>query len=131
MPNLAVKGLPSGEEGRWLIRVNREHRSGVDRYGVAKITNLENEKSLYVLVLGHEENDAIFIPYDIRTRLGLVKGAKLNFKIDKVGLWGKLRWYVGSPDPAVHVPAWIAIGGVLLAIFGILMTVPSLVCPAA
>lgn len=126
MPTLAVKGLPSGEEGRWLIRVNRKHRSDVERYGVARITNLENQQSLYVLVLGHDDDDAIFMPYDIRTALGLSKGATLNFEIDKVGWWGKLLWYVRTPDPAVHVPAWIAVGGALLAILGILVAMPSL-----
>lgn len=124
MPNLAVKGLPSGEEGRWLIRVNRKHRSGVERYGVARITNLQNQVSLHVLVLGHDDEDAIFMPYDIRTALGLSKGATLNFEIEKVGWWGKLLWYVGTPDPAVHVPAWIAVGGAFLAILGILTTMP-------
>lgn len=29
---------------------------------------------------------------------------------------GELFWYVNSPDPARHIPAWMAVGGLFLAL---------------
>ena len=73
------------------------------------------------------DDSAIFMPYDIRTALGVPKHGKLDFCVDKAGCWAKLCWYVGSPDPAVHIPAWIAIVGIVLAIVGLIVGVMSVV----
>ncbi len=128
MPRLKVKGLPSGDAGRLLVRLNHAHRSGVPRFGIARISNLANGKSQNVLLLGHDDEDAIFMPYDIRNALSIDKGGKLDFSIQKVSICGKLKWYIHSIDPAVHVPAWIAVIGIILAIAGLLIGLLSLVC---
>jgi hypothetical protein len=119
MPKLPVKSLPSGDSGRLLVRLNHAHRSGVARYGIARITNNANAKSLNVLLLGHDQADAIFMPYDIREALNVDKGGSLDFSIKKVWWLGRLLWYVNSIDPAVHVPAWIAVTGLVLALIGL------------
>ena len=116
------------EAGRWLVRLNIKHRAGVERYGVARLTNNANGRALYVLLLGHDRDDAIFMPYDIRERLAALKGGKLDFSLRKVGLWGLLHWYVRSPDPAVCIPAWIAVIGLLLAVLGLVLATLPLIC---
>lgn len=126
MYSLPVKGLPHSDNGRLLVRLNFKCRNKIPRYGIAKLTNKDNEKSEIVLVLGHDNDKAIFMPYDIRKALDLEKGSKLNFAIHKVTPWGKLCWYLGSPDPAVHVPAWIAVGGLILAIASIIIGIVSI-----
>lgn len=118
MPKLPVEGLPSGDAGRLLVRLNYKHRRGVPRYGVAKLSNNANRKSLDVLLLGHDREDAIFMPYDIRVALGVANSGALDFSVEKVGQLGKVRWYLNSPDPAVHVPAWIAVFSLILAVVG-------------
>lgn len=119
MPRLHVEGLPSGDAGRMLVRLHHEHRSGVERFGIARLSNRANGKSLDVLLLGHERADAIFMPFDIRERLGATKAGELDFSIRRVGWIGKLRWYVSSPDPAVHIPGLIAVIGMALAVIGL------------
>jgi hypothetical protein len=128
MAKLNVEGPQASETGRWMVRLNIKHRAGVERYGVARLTNNANGKSLNVLLLGHNRDDAIFMPYDIRERLGIAKGGELDFSVRKVGLWGLLSWYVRSPDPAVFIPAWIAVVGLGLAIAGLLLSALPLVC---
>ncbi|EGD58247.1 hypothetical protein Y88_0299 [Novosphingobium nitrogenifigens DSM 19370] len=128
MAKLRVEGPQASEAGRWMVRLNVKHRSGVERYGVARLTNNANGKALDVLLLGHNRVDAIFMPYDIRERLGIDKGGELDFSLRKVGLWGLLRWYVRSPDPAVFIPAWIAVIGLALAIVGLGLAALPLVC---
>lgn len=128
MPKLSVEGPQASEAGRFLVRLNIRHRAGIERYGVARLTNNANRKGLDVLLLGHDRDDAIFMPYDIRELLGIAKGGELDFSLRKVGLWGLLRWYVRSPDPAVSIPAWIAVIGLALAIVGIVLAALPLIC---
>ncbi len=128
MPKLRVEGPQASEAGRWLVRLNIRYRAGVERYGVARLTNNANGQGLDILLLGHDRDDAIFMPYDIRERLGVAKGGELDFSLRKVGLWGLLRWYVRSPDPAVSIPAWIAVIGLFLAIVGIVLAALPLIC---
>ena len=78
MAQLPVKALPSNDSGRLLVRVNKAYRAGIPRYGIAKLTNTENSKSFRVLVLGHDDASAIFMPYDIREALGVDKGRNLR-----------------------------------------------------
>ena len=127
MPKLPVKGLPEGDNGRLLVRLNRQHREGIDRYGLAKITNNANQKSMIILVLGHDDEDAIFMPYDIRTGLAVSRAERLDFSIAKIGMPGKVLWYVNSPDPAVYIPAWIAVVGTILAVLGLVIGVIPLI----
>lgn len=76
MHELSVKPLPSGDVGRLLVRLNHTYRDGVDRYGIAKITNEQNGKSPLVLMLGHDDDSRIYMPFDIRRALGVNPGAK-------------------------------------------------------
>jgi len=126
MPKLRVFGLPIGDAGRHLIRLHHSHRGGINRFGIARLVNEENGKSLHVLVLGHAEEDRIFMPFDIRERLDIEKGATLHFSIRRSGSLGKLHWYLASPDPAVHLPAWLTIIGLGLALVGLALTIPPL-----
>ncbi|MEP4038509.1 hypothetical protein [Pseudophaeobacter sp.] len=119
MAQLSVKALRSNDSGRLLVRVNKACRAGVPRYGIAKLTDTENSKSVRVLVLGHDAASAIFMPYDIREALGVDKGGNLNFTIKKIGWLGKIWWLLRTPDPAVHVPARLALISVLLGAIGI------------
>ena len=128
MPKLEVEALPSGDSGRHLVRLNHTHRSGIARYGIARIANNANGRSLNVLLLGHDRSDAIFMPFDLREGLGVAKGGELDFSISKVELCGKMGWYVGSIDPAIHIPAWIAVIGLILAIFGLGIGILSIIC---
>ncbi len=125
MTNLPVKVLPPNDTGRLLVRLNSKYRAGIPRYGIARLTNSQNDKSLRVLVLGHDDDTAIFMPYDIRESLGIEKGASLQFTVQKAGWLGKIFWLLGTPDPAVHVPAWLALVSVCLGVFGVIIAMCS------
>ena len=63
------------------------------------------------------------MPFDINSALGMEKGGELEFKVQKVGLSGKFHWFLSFPDPAVHLPAWIATGSIALALLGVLLAI--------
>ncbi len=112
--------------GRLLVRLNDRYRGKIDRYRIVEITNNNNQKSLKVVILGHDSQDAIFMPYDIRTKLGVLKGGELDFDIKSVGLCGSLLWYLSAPDPAVRIPAELTLIGVVLGFLGVLLGAISL-----
>lgn len=125
MTKLPVKALPSNDTGRLLIRLNRKYRNDILRYGIALLTNTKNAKSVKVLVLGHDDEDAIFMPYDIREALGVAKGGNLEFTVKKTGWFGKIDWLLKTPDPAIHIPAWLALASVFLGISGVVIALCS------
>jgi len=118
---LPVKSLPPNDSGRLLVRLNERYRAGIPRYGIAQLTNAKNAKSVRVLFLGHVDDSAIFIPYDIRVALGVDKGGSLEFAVQKIGWLGKVCWLLKTPDPAVHVPAWLALTSVCLGAIGVVI----------
>ena len=119
MTKLRVKVLPTNDSGRLLVRLSVKYRLDIPRYGIARLTNVENRKFERVLVLGHDDDTAIFMPYDIREALGVEKGAELEFLIEEVFWFSKILWLLKSRDPAVHVPAWLALASVLLGALGV------------
>ena len=122
MPTLSVKNLPPNDAGRLLVRLNHKYREGIPRYGIAKIKNSKNDLSVLTLVLGIDDDSSIFMPFDIRHKLRVNKGAELEFQVEKARIIGKLCWYLRSPDPAIHLPGWLAIISVTLAIIGAILT---------
>lgn len=84
MPLLLVAGRPDADLGRMLVRLNHSPRPDIERYGVAELRNKSNGRSELVLVLDHEVVDRIFMPYDIRSRLGVAKGGTHSFEIRPV-----------------------------------------------
>lgn len=116
---LPVKSLSPNDAGRLLVRLNKKYRAGIPRYGIAQLTNSKNAKFISVLILGHDDETAIFMPYDIRKALGVDKGGDLKFTVQKTRWFGKVYWLLGTPDPAVHVPAWLALISVCLGVLGV------------
>jgi hypothetical protein len=125
MTTLPVKPLPSNDNGRLLVRLNTKHRPGIPRYGIVQLTNANNTQSVKVLVLGHDDETAIFMPYDIRKALGADTRSDLEFSIQKVRWFGKIYWLLRTPDPAVHIPARLALISVLLGALGVVIALSS------
>lgn len=98
---LRVKSLSPNDAGRLLVRLNWKYRVGVPRYGIAQLTNSKNAKSVKVLALGHDDETAIFMPYDIRVALGVDKGGELEFTIERTGWFGKVHWLMACIDVSV------------------------------
>ncbi|AMJ60954.1 hypothetical protein [Bosea sp. PAMC 26642] len=117
--NFEVGQAQEGDIGRRRVRVHYKKRSGSSRHGIVVLTAASG-KSVLASVLGHElDQNLILMDYDVRAELGVSKGQKIELIIERAGLLGKLRWYLGNADPAVHIPAWIAIWSLFLGIAGI------------
>lgn len=127
MPELEVKGLDRTEWGSSIIRLHRSHRSGIGRYGVARIVNAADpSRSCDAVLLGHDDETAIYMAFDARQSLGVNKGQRLSFELEELGWFGKLIWYLKTPDPRIYIPAWLAAWSVVLGLLGFLLGVISL-----
>ena len=127
MPTLSVKGLDSSEWGHSIIRLHYKHRRGIGRYGVARIINASDRtRHCDVVLLGHDDETAIFMAYDNREALGVAKGEDLSFEVEELGLLRKLWWYLRTPDPRIYIPAWLAAWSVCLGVIGIVLAIISM-----
>lgn len=127
MPQLDVKGLDRSEWGGSIVRLHHSHRSGIGRYGVARIINTaDRSRSFDAVLLGHDDETAIYMAFDARQSVGIDKGQRLSFDLKELGWFGKLRWYLKTPDPRIYIPAWLAAWSVVLGLLGFLLGVVSL-----
>ena len=78
------------------------------------------------MLLGHDDDSAIYMAFDTRQALGVEKNEPLNFELKALGWFGKMLWYVRTPDPRIYIPAWLAIWSVGLGVIGIVLGVISL-----
>lgn len=132
MPLLKVEGLNRSEWGGSIVRLHYSHRSGMGRYGVARIINKDNlSRSFDAVLLGHDDESAIYMDFDARQALGIEKGAQLNFRLRKLGCLGKLCWYLKAPDPRIYIPAWLAACSVGLGLIGVILGIIALLNVAA
>ncbi|WP_296427235.1 hypothetical protein [Yoonia sp.] len=127
MPQLNVKGLDRSEWGNSIVRLHQSHRSGIGRYGVARIINsADRSRSCDAVLLGHDDENTIYMAFDTRQALGIDKGQRLSFELTELGWLGKLRWYLKTPDPRIYIPAWLAVWSVVLGLLGFLLGVVAL-----
>lgn len=122
MTKLKVKGLEVREWGATIVRLNHTHRNGVKRWEIAKIINNEKSSlSSLVMLLGHDEKNAVFMAYDTRVELGVDEDIELDFSIEKAGLWDRFNWYTSNRDPMVRIPAKLAVLSFGLGVLGVLL----------
>jgi len=78
------------------------------------------------VLLGHDDENTIYMAFDTRQALGIDKGQRLSFELTELGWLGKLRWYLKTPDPRIYIPAWLAVWSVVLGLLGFLLGVVAL-----
>jgi len=64
--------------------------------------------------------------YDTRKALGVEINDKLDFELKEIGWVKKVKWYLNTPDPRIHIPAWLAVWSVGLGAVGMIFGLLSL-----
>ncbi|KZK76640.1 hypothetical protein PsW64_04799 [Pseudovibrio sp. W64] len=119
MPKLKVVKALRNDVGRLIVRVNIDHRDHAKRYDVIEIECQDTSKRILALALGQDCKTSISMPYDVRNEMGVAKNEVYDFTIKKIGIIGALCWWLKSRDPAVRLPAWIAVGSLALGILSL------------
>ena len=127
MAQLIVASAPRQDVGRQIVRINKGHRGKeIARYAVVRVRCHETKRSMLALLLGHDCTGKIFMPFDVREELSVAKGKIYNFDVEPVGRWRTLCWWLSTKDPAVWLPAWLAIGSLMLGVISLVSGVWSL-----
>lgn len=115
--------------GREVARMHWSKRRFASRYDIVRITHDKRQVLVPILGLDGQENTKVAkLGYDLRTRLGIhLSGDNVELTVEQVGWWGQLYWYLSTKDPAVKVPAWLAVWSVLLGFFGLVLALLSIV----
>ncbi|MBR7654833.1 hypothetical protein KCX83_21315 [Brucella oryzae] len=128
---LKVKEAQSDDVERGFIRLHKDERDGADRFDVVRLKTGNEE--LMAIVLPHNEKGTIWINTDGRNDLGVKVSDIREFTISKLNWWGRIKWYCTAKDPAIHVPAWLAVIslglgalGAILGIIGVILGAISL-----
>lgn len=123
---LKVMRSSKTDASRLIVRMNHDYRDGAGRWAVVRIRCADTSKTVLALALGHDTKNAIFLPYDVRSALKVEEGTSYNFQIAKVGWLGTIRWWLCSKDPAVRIPAWLAVWSVGLGAASLIIAIWSL-----
>ncbi|EKF39862.1 hypothetical protein NA8A_23799 [Nitratireductor indicus C115] len=115
-----VGKAPLDDIGRGRVRIHYSRRNGAKRFTVFRISN--GDVFFLASVLGHEEeDDKILLDIDQRADLSVDENGSIELTLTRVGFCGRVRWYLSVPDPAVHVPAWLAVWSVALGALGLIL----------
>lgn len=117
---LKVERVLNGEAGRDLVRINFDDRQGNSRRRDIVELRVDGRRAI-VALLGRDDRGGINIDFDVRKELEVEVGRFYEFDIRRLSWWGKLRWYMGATDPAVRIPAKIAVVSFVLGGIGLIV----------
>lgn len=112
--------------GRDIVRIHRDDRrpAEVNRHDIIRLS--VGAKSIVVAMRGNDTPGIINIDIDLREELGLSVGGTYDFELRKVGKVGQFLWQWNATDPAVRLPAQIAIVSFCLGLIGLALGVVSI-----
>lgn len=112
-----------------MVRIPRDHRSGIENGAVVRINH--NGKRVFAIARGLQgrNNDPVIVMDEfVRRKLGVGAGSKIESNnIRAANRWEKLTWYLEATNPAVHVPAWVAAISLGLGVLSVLLGVVGVI----
>ena len=136
---LVVHKQLKGDVYRDIVRITENYRrDSQDRLvpeGTVVKLIVSNGASRTVFVWlrgmkGVEGETEPWIRMDDKTRndLGVDRGQKYDFRIERVNICGRLRWALGSSDPALRVAVQLGVVSVVLGVLGLVVAIVSISC---
>lgn len=118
-----VKGVnaPHREKARVLVHYCR--RGGAKRHDIVKIT-APTGRFAYASVIGRDVDDGeIGLDFDQRVKLGVNLDEKVELEVRRVGLLGRLVWYLNVAPPLMRLSAWLGLISVVLGLLSLILAV--------
>ncbi len=118
-----VASAPADDVGRSRVRIHYTRRKGAPRFTVMKLARENPRKVIYACSLGHEgKPEEIQMDFDTRQALGVEPGETIDLETSKASLPGRMCWYWSAADPAIRIPAWLAVWSVGLGGLGLALS---------
>ncbi|MBY5976838.1 hypothetical protein KUV39_09290 [Phaeobacter italicus] len=124
---LTVKPATERHLGRQRILIHKNHRGTANRFDVIRVHH--GQKSTDVVVIGQrdEEKNVVRLDLDDRKALGIEEtGKTYELSIEQLGWIGRYWWYIRARDPAIYLPARIALLSLGLGALGVALGFASL-----
>lgn len=115
--------------GRQRVCLHKKYRDCAKRWDVVRITNCDDESkfiSAVVIGLRGSKEKNIRLDFDDRDALGVSPGSLVRLKVRKLPFFSKVRWYLSARDPAIQLPAAIAMISLCLGLLGAILGLTSL-----
>ncbi|WP_421871910.1 hypothetical protein [Nitratireductor rhodophyticola] len=106
-----------------MVRIARDHRGSIENGTVVRIEHDGNRVFAIARGLQGRNKDAVIVMDEfVRRKLGVRARSKIDSNnIRKAKRWEKLTWYLEATNPAVHVPAWVAVISLGLGALSVLL----------
>lgn len=127
MVHLFVQGADLDEVFADTVRIPRDHRGNINNGDVVLIYH--HGRYVFAIARGYRQPSARVIAMDEFTqrKLGVNVGDQISTAaIGKATWWQKVAWYLFAANPAVHVPAWLAVISIGVGGVGLILGVVSL-----
>jgi hypothetical protein len=132
--NLEVHTLPGEDTWKDIVRIKKEFRrdtkgNHIKRGTICRITVEGNSK--WVVIHGRETDDPVIqMDLNVRLGLGLEKGKKYDFAIEKLSLAQRIWFPWRASDPIYRIPAQLGLIsfllGTVLGLVGVILGVVAL-----
>jgi len=121
---LKVRSAESDDVNKDIVRIAERSRSGLKTGRIHKFT--VGDQSAYFILRSCSPDDAgkIFMDETAREKLGLAGSVEREFRIERAGLLGELRWLWSATDPTYRIAAKL---GVLSFCLGVVALVPLVI----
>ncbi len=112
-----------------MVRIPKRHRGGIENGTVVRIEHDGNRVFAIARGLeGRNEDPVVVMDEFVRRRLGVKARSKIDSdSIRKASRWEKLTWYLEATNPAVHVPAQVAVISLGLGALSVLLGVVGVI----
>lgn len=125
---LKVVGANRDEVFTDMVRIPENHRNGIENGTVVRIWH--GGRRVFAIARGlHDRSDSVIVMDEfVRRRLGVDRASQIDSKnIRRATRWEKLTWYLEATNPAVHVPAWVAVISLALGTLSVMLGIAGIV----
>jgi hypothetical protein len=109
-----------------IVRINHHDRENVPAGRICKISICNRSRFLIARGLPESQRGKILLDDLAREALEVKVGSKYDFQINRVGLWGQLRWACSVSDPGARIAAWLGVLSLLLGLLGLAIGIWSI-----
>ena len=126
---LKVRKLPEEDVLKDVVRLGDAYRDGIPNQTICLVRANGRKARGFVRGWGDTtvgSKPLIGLDAALREKLRLEKDVEYNFQLVPLGWFGQFLWYLDASDPAVRLPALLALLSVILGLVGLLLGVVSM-----
>jgi hypothetical protein len=125
---LKVRKLPEEDVLKDVVRLGDAYRDGIPNQTICLVRANRRKARGFVRGWGESSTGSepiIGLDAAMRRKLGLEKDVEYDFQLIPLGGLGQFLWYLGASDPAVRLPAMLALVSLIVGVIGFFLGIVS------